>query len=82
MNKNTDIYDVELPDHRHLPMVLEVDYARFLIAAKKLVQDQRKALRTSNKEAIKDCKERERALLDFVTMYEAWREKQLRVIPQ
>lgn len=71
--KTADIYDVVLSDGKHYMMVSEYEFYRFLAAAKNLVQNQRRALRTSDKTAIKDCKERERRLIDYVTVYEAKR---------
>lgn len=68
-----DIYDVVLSDGKHYMMVSEYEFYRFLAAAKNLVQTQRRALRTSDKTAIKECKERERRLIDYVTVYEAKR---------
>lgn len=72
--KTADIYDV-VSDGKHYIMVSEYEFYRFLAAAKNLVQTQRRALRTSDKTAIKECKERERRLIDYVTVYEAKREK-------
>lgn len=54
-------------------MVEELDYFKTLLAMKSLVTDQRAALRKSDKKAIQACKARERALLDMVSQYEAWR---------
>lgn len=54
-------------------MVEEIDYFKTLLAMKSLVSDQRAALRKSDKKAIQECKARERALLDLVSQYEAWR---------
>lgn len=54
-------------------MVEELQYYKFLLAAKLLVEAQRKALRSKDKEAVQKCKARERALLDMVSKYEAWR---------
>lgn len=56
-------------------MVDELDYFKTLLAMKSLVTDQRAALRKSDKKAIQACKARERALLDMVSQYEAWRSK-------
>lgn len=56
-------------------LVYETLFYAFAKKAKQLVLDQRKALRTKDKKSIADCKERERALLDWVTMYEAERAK-------
>lgn len=72
--KTADIYDVVGTDGKHYVMVSEYEYYRFLAAAKNLIQAQRRALRTSDKTGIKECKERERKLLDYVAVYEAKRE--------
>lgn len=69
----TDVFVVTLTDGSVHSMVKEVDYFRVLLAMKSLVTDQRAALRKSDKKAIQACKARERALLDMVTQYEAWR---------
>lgn len=68
-----NVFTVTLADNSVHSMVYELDYFRFLIAAKSLVEDQRKALRTGDKKAIQACKARERCLLDMVSKYEAWR---------
>ena len=68
-----DVFAVTLADNSVHTMVKEIDYFRLLLAMKSLVTDQRTALRKSDKKAIQACKERERALLDMVTQYEAWR---------
>lgn len=72
--KTADIYDVVLSDGKHYMMVTEYEFYRFLAAARNLVQTQQRALRTSDKTAIKACKERERRLIDYVTVYEAKRQ--------
>lgn len=69
----TDVFVVTLTDGSVHSMVKEVDYFRVLLAMKSLVTDQRAALRKSDKKAIQACKARERALLDMVSQYEAWR---------
>lgn len=69
----TDVFTVTLSDGSVNIMVKEIDYFRLLLAIKSLVTDQRNALRKSDKKAIIACKERERALLDMVSKYEAWR---------
>lgn len=69
----TDVFTVTLTDGSVHTMVKEIDYFRVLLAMKSLVNDQRAALRKSDKKAIQACKERERALLDMVSQYEAWR---------
>lgn len=68
-----DVFIVTLCDGSVHTMVQELDYFRFLLASKSLVESQRKALRTGDKKAIQACKERERALLDYVSQYEARR---------
>lgn len=68
-----DVYIVTLSDGSVHNMVYEETYFKVLLAMKSLVNDQRKALRTGDKKAIEHCKKRERALLDYVTNYEAWR---------
>lgn len=68
-----DVFVVTLADDSVHTMVKEVDYFRVLLAMKSLVTDQRAALRKSDKKAIQACKARERALLDMVSQYEAWR---------
>lgn len=72
----TDVFVVTLTDGSVHYMVKEVDYFRVLLAMKSLVTDQRTALRKSDKKAIQACKARERALLDLVSQYEAWRAQQ------
>lgn len=69
----TDVFTVTLTDGSVHTMVKEIDYFKVLLAMKSLVTDQRAALRKSDKKAIQSCKERERALLDMVSQYEAWR---------
>ena len=69
----TDVFVVTLADGSVHTMVKEVDYFKVLLAMKSLVTDQRAALRKSDKKAIQACKARERALLDLVSKYEAWR---------
>lgn len=69
----TDVFVVTLADNSVHAMVKEIDYFRVLLAMKSLVTDQRAALRKSDKKAIQACKARERALLDMVSQYEAWR---------
>lgn len=69
----TNVFTVTLTDGSVHTMVKEVDYFRVLLAMKSLVIDQRAALRKSDKKAIQACKERERALIDMVSQYEAWR---------
>ena len=54
--------------------VKEDNFFKFITRAKQLVLDQRHALRTGDKRRIEDCKKRERALLDWVTQYEAYRQ--------
>lgn len=71
----TDVFVVTLADNSVHTMVKEIDYFRVLLAMKSLVTDQRAALRKSDKKAIINCKARERALLDMVSQYEAWREQ-------
>lgn len=68
-----DVFVVTLADNSVHTMVKEIDYFRVLLAMKSLVTDQRAALRKSDKKAIQACKARERALLDMVSQYEAWR---------
>lgn len=69
----TNVFIVTLTDGSVHTMVKEIDYFRVLLAMKSLVTDQRAALRKSDKKAIQACKARERALLDMVSQYEAWR---------
>lgn len=69
----TDVFIVTLGDGSVHTMVQELDFFKFLLATKSLVESQRKALRTGDKKGIQACKERERALLDYVTQYEARR---------
>lgn len=69
----TDVFVVTLTDGSVHSMVKEVDFFRVLLAMKSLVTEQRAALRKSDKKAIQACKARERALLDMVSQYEAWR---------
>lgn len=69
----TNVFVVTLADNSVHTMVKEIDYFRVLLAMKSLVTDQRAALRKSDKKAIQACKARERALLDMVSQYEAWR---------
>ena len=68
-----DVFVVTLADNSVHTMVKEIDYFRVLLAMKSLVTAQRAALRKSDKKAIQACKARERALLDMVSQYEAWR---------
>lgn len=68
-----DVYIVTMSDGSVHTMVYEENYFTVLLAMKSLVTDQRKALRTGDKKSIQKCKQRERALLDYVTKYEAWR---------
>lgn len=68
-----DVFIVTLSDGSVHNVVLEDDYFKLLLAIKSLVEEQRKALRSKDKSLIVHCKERERALLDYVTRYEAWR---------
>lgn len=68
-----NVFTVTIADGSVNTMVKEIDYFRTLLAMKSLVNDQRAALRKSDKRAIQACKVRERALLDMVTQYEAWR---------
>lgn len=68
-----DVYIVTLTDGSVHNVVLEEDYFKVLLAMKSLVEDQRKALRSKDKSLIVHCKNRERALIDYVTRYEAWR---------
>lgn len=72
-NAFTDVFVVTCADNSVVTMVKEIDYFRVLLAMKLLVTDQRAALRSSDKKAIQACKKRERALLDMVSEYEAWR---------
>lgn len=72
-----NVFTVTLTDNTVHTMVKEVDYFRVLLAMKSLVTEQRAALRKSDKKAIQECKARERALLDMVTQYEAWRAQQV-----
>lgn len=74
----TDVFVVTLADNSVQTMVKEIDYFRVLLAMKSLVTDQRAALRKSDKKAIQACKARERALLDLVSQYEAWRAQYVR----
>lgn len=69
----TDVFVVTLADNSVLAMVKEIDFFRVLLAMKSLVTAQRAALRKSDKKEIQACKARERALLDMVSQYEAWR---------
>ncbi len=71
--QNNDI-PVYLSDEGVYCVSEQLFYA-FATRAKRLVEDQRKALRTKSKKSIEDCKARERALLDWVTLYEAARFK-------
>lgn len=69
----TDVFIVTMSDGTVHNVVLEEDYFQVLLAMKSLVEEQRKALRSKDKSLIVHCKERERALIDFVTNYEVWR---------
>lgn len=68
-----DVFIVTMSDGTVHNVVLEDDYFKVLLAIKSLVEEQRKALRSKDKSLIVHCKERERALIDFVTKYEEWR---------
>lgn len=56
-----------------VPVVREETFFNVLIHTKKLVEEQRRALRTGSKKRIEECKVKERALLDYVSRYEAYR---------
>lgn len=56
-----------------IPVVREVTFFNFLTHTKALVEAQRRALRTGSKKKIEECKVKERALLDYVSRYEAYR---------
>lgn len=56
-----------------IPVIRESTFFNFLSRTRDLVESQRKALRTGSKEKIVECKARERALLDYVGKYEAYR---------
>lgn len=66
-----DVY--KNPSYPEQLFVKEAVFYLFATRTKKLVQDQRKALRTGDKKQIAEVKKRERALLDWVTQYEAAR---------
>lgn len=68
-----DVYNITLSDGSVHNMVLEEDYFKLLLAMNSLVEEQRKALRSKDKSLIVHCKERERALLTLVSIYESWR---------
>ena len=61
-------------DERGFNYIAEPFFHQFACKVKSLVNDQRKALRTGDKKQIADCKKRERALLDWVSQYEGFRE--------
>lgn len=56
-----------------IPVIREATFFNFLSRTRDLVESQRKALRTGSKKRIEECKARERALLDYVGKYEAYR---------
>lgn len=56
-----------------IPVIREATFFNFLSRTRDLVESQRKALRTGSKKGIAECKTRERALLDYVGKYEAYR---------
>ena len=56
-----------------VPVIREATFFNFLSRTRDLVESQRKALRTGSKKGIAECKARERALLDYVGKYEAYR---------
>mgnify|MGYP006353524949 CR=1 FL=1 len=56
-----------------IPVIREATFFNFLSRTRDLVESQRKALRTGSKKGIAECKARERALLDYVGKYEAYR---------
>lgn len=56
-----------------VPVVREDTFYKFLTHTKRLVEEQRRALRTGSKKKIEECKVKERALLDYVSRYEAFR---------
>lgn len=58
-----------------VPVVREVTFFNFLTHTKALVEAQRRALRTGSKKKIEECKVKERALLDYVTRYESYRQQ-------
>lgn len=61
-----------------IPVIREATFFNFLSRTRDLVESQRKALRTGSKKRIEECKERERALLDYVGRYEAYRIQMLK----
>lgn len=63
-----------------IPVVREVTFFNFLTHTKALVEAQRRALRTGSKKKIEECKVKERALLDYVTRYESYRQLMLNQI--
>lgn len=63
-----------------VPVVREVTFFNFLTHTKALVEAQRRALRSSSKKKIEECKVKERALLDYVTRYESYRHQMLNQI--
>lgn len=67
------VYNITMADGSVHNMVLEQDYYKFLLATKSLVEEQRKALRSKDKSLIEHSKERERALLALISVYESWR---------
>lgn len=60
-----------------IPVIREATFFNFLSRTRDLVESQRKALRTGSKKKIEECKVRERALLDYVGKYEAYRQQML-----
>lgn len=60
-----------------IPVIREATFFNFLSRTRDLVESQRKALRTGSKKKIEECKVRERALLDYVGKYEAYRMQML-----
>lgn len=60
-----------------IPVIRESTFFNFLSRTRDLVESQRKALRTGSKKKIEECKVRERALLDYVGKYEAYRTQML-----
>lgn len=60
-----------------IPVIREATFFNFLSHTRDLVESQRKALRTGSKKKIEECKVRERALLDYVGKYEAYRMQML-----
>lgn len=68
-----DVYIVTMSDGSVHHVVHEEDYFKTLLAIKSLVEDQRKALRSHDKDLIIQCKMRERKLIEYVKEYETWR---------